>query len=555
MLTHLRIKNLALAADLALELQPGFNAITGETGAGKSILIGALNLLLGQRADRTLIRSGCDSCAVEAVLDVSRMGAPLGLLLSEGGVEPCEGGQLLLRRTFSNGGTNRQFINGSPVALHTLASVGDLLVDIHGPHDHQSLFHPARQLELLDAFGGLESGVTRFAEAFDERAGLEAEKAALVVDEATYARQLDLLRYQLHEITAAQLHPGEETTIEQEHERARNSARLVALSQEAASRLSENDDALLTQAGSLGRTLHELERVDPAAAPLAELLHQATETLRELQSQLSHYVDRIDLDPARLQELEDRLNLLQGLRRKYGSTVADILAFADDAQTRLDQLESRDTELTRINAAIARTETEIRESGLALAKARKGAIPRLSKAVEAQLQDLGFRQSRFGAELRAAPQPQRSGLDVLDFQFAPNPGEASRSLRAIASSGELARVMLALKTVLAAQDNVPVLVFDEVDANVGGETAHAVGQKMREIGRRRQVLCITHLAPVAAAAASHLVVLKSERGGRTLSEITSVSDESRILELARMLGGGAAARAHAEALLTESSRR
>jgi DNA repair protein RecN (Recombination protein N) len=548
-LTHLRIKNLALASDLALELRPGFNAITGETGAGKSILIGALNLLLGQRADRTLIRSGCDSCTVEAVLDISRLRAPLEGFLTDNGLEACENGELLLKRAFTATGTNRQFINGSPVSLQNLASLGDWLVDIHGPHDHQSLFQPARQLELLDAFAGLQTEIDGFAKLFDQRTRLESEKAALVVDEATYARQLDLLRHQVREIDAARLQPGEEDTLEHDHQRARNAARLLELAQEATAGLADNEDSLLARAGALGRSLLELSRLDPAAAELADIHGQAIDSLRELQSRLSSYADRIDLDPARLQELEERVNLLHTLRRKYGSTVPDILQFAEEARTQLAQLEGRDTELVRLNQALADTDAELRRLGTALTAARRKAIPKLSKAVAAQLKDLGFKQSEFGVELRPAPSLQRRGLDVVEFQFAPNTGEPARPLRAIASSGELARVMLALKTVLAAQDDVPVLVFDEVDANVGGETAHAVGAKMRQIGSHRQVLCITHLAPVAAAGETHLVVSKSSREGRTISEITRVEGPARTDELARMLGGGPAALAHAQALL------
>lgn len=581
MLTTLRIKNLALVADLTLELQPGYNAITGETGAGKSILIGALTLVLGQRADRTLIRSGADACSVEAVFDVSKLRAPLKSFLDDNGIEPCEDNQLVVKRTFTAAGTNRQFVNGSATTLDKLASIGDWLVDIHGPHDHQSLLHPARQLAILDAFGGLQADREAFGELVNQRSVLECEKAALVVDEKTYAQQLDLLRFQVREVFEAKLKAGEDVEIEDEHRRSANGAKLLQLSQAALDLLAENESSVLTEAGIVGRTLLELQRIDPGAGQLVGLHEQATASLRELQSELSRYADKVDVDPARLAELEERLNLLQSLKRKYGPTLADVMAFGDEAKRKLQALESRDAELARLNAALAKLDAELLSAGQQLSAKRKKVIPKLSKSASAQLEDLGFKQGRLDVQMTTqgesevgrsafrrslAPEPPKggtpngeathasritsSGFDTIEFQFAPNPGEPARPLRAIASSGELARVMLALKTVLAAEDEVPVLVFDEVDANVGGETANAVGDKMRQIAAKRQVLCITHLPQVAAAADAHYVVSKEVKDGRTISELTLLDRKSRVSELARMLGGQSdAARKHAEAIL------
>ncbi len=559
MLTTLRIKNLALVTDLTLELQPGYNVITGETGAGKSILIGALNLALGERADRTLIRSGSDSCSVEAVFDVSRLQAPLPAFLQENGLEPCEDQQLVLKRAFTSAGANRQFINGSPTTLAVLATLGEWLVDIHGPHEHQSLLHPARQLAILDAFGGLDRERGSFAELVRRRAALEAEKAALIVDEKTYAQQLDLLRFQADEITAAHLQPEEEAQVEQDYRRASNAAKLVQLSQAALDLLSENETCLLTQAGLIGRTLQELQRLDPSAAPLVTLHEQAAAALRELQAELSRYAGKADIDPASLQQLEERLNLLHSLKRKYGATLGEVISFGAEARRKLQSLEQRNAELGRLNAELQRLETELWRAGQALSAKRRKIIPQLTKAASSQLADLGFKQSRLDIALATLDQAAFThhanratlqGLDTIEFQFAPNPGEPSRPLRAIASSGELARVMLALKTVLAAEDQIPVLVFDEVDANIGGETANAVGQKMQQIARKRQVLCITHLPQVAAPASAHYVATKQVKDNRTISEITRLEPKARVTELARMLGGQTdAARRHAEALL------
>ncbi len=562
MLTTLRIKNLALVADLTLELQPGYNVISGETGAGKSVILGALNLVLGQRADRSLIRSGSDSCSVEALFDVRKLRAPLKSFLDENGLEPCDDGQLVLKRTFTTAGTNRQFVNGSATTLNVLASVGEWLVDMHGPHDHQSLLHPAKQLAILDAFGGLEKEREAFGVLVQRRGELEAEKSGLVVDEKTYAQQLDLLRFQVQEIEAARFQPDEEEQLTQEHNRASNAAKLLQLSQAALDVLSESETSLLTQAGSVGRTLHELQRVDAGAAALVELHEQGVSVLRDLQTELSRYADKVDVDPARLAELDERLNLIHSLKRKYGATLAEVIAFGAEAKTKLQALESRDAELARLNAALSKLDAELNKAGKKLSAERRKVIPQLAKAAAKQLADLGFKQSKFDVALsevgssrcddRTAQRavPTSSGFDEIEFQFSPNVGEPLKPLRAIASSGEMARVMLALKTVLAAQDEIPVLVFDEVDANVGGETANMVGEKMKQIAAKRQVFCITHLPQVAAPADAHYVVSKQVRDGRTISEITLLDKKSRVTELARMLGGQTdAARKHAEALL------
>ncbi len=550
MLTTLRIKNLALVADLTLELQPGYNAITGETGAGKSILIGALNLVLGERADRSLIRSGAEASSVEAVFDVGGLAENPGSFLEENGLEPCEESQLVIKRTLTAAGASRQFVNGSPTTLAVLSALGERLVDIHGPHDHQSLFHPARQLVILDAYADLGGLRALVAEAHAERANLAAEKAALIIDEKSYAQQLDLLRHQAGEISAAQLAEDEEPQIEAEYKRASNSARLIELAENATRALSEDEASVLTQAGGLGRALHELARLDVAAGPLADLHRQAVDLLNELQPELSNYRDRLDLDPARLQELEERLNLIHALKRKYGGSLAEVIAFGKDARRKLDQLESRDSEIARLNRALAEADAALLKTARELSAARAKSIPKLAKAVTAQLADLGFKQSHFAVTLAQIPTPTATGMDVADFQFAPNPGEPAKPLKAIASSGEIARVMLAIKTVLAAQDEIPVLIFDEIDANVGGETASAIGAKMRQIGSQRQVICITHLPPVAAAATTHHLVTKDLVDGRTVTRIEPLGKEARIMELTRMLGGQTpAARKHAQALL------
>jgi len=568
MLATLRIKNLALVTDLTLELQPGFNAITGETGAGKSIIIGALNLVLGERADRTLIRADCESCSVEAVFETKKLRGPLGKFLDENGLEPCAENQLIIKRIFSSSGSNRQFINGSPTTLNVLAALGQQLVDMHGPHEHQSLFDAAKQLFILDAFGNLNPLRQKFAEILQHCKSIEAEKSALIVDEKTYAQQLDLLRFQVKEISAARLQPNEELEIDGEYKRASNAAKILELCQNTLGVLSENENSILSQAGALGRALHELQKIDAGTEPILKLQNDASQNLRELQNEISHYADKIDLNPARLRELEERLNLIHSLKRKYGGTLAEVIAFGEEAGKKLQSLEQRDAELARLNGELKKLSVQLWRAGEELSTQRRKIIPKLAKAVVKQLDNLGFQQSHFDVaistldlkkmESSAEESPisnlqnriTASGLDEIEFQFAPNPGEPARALRVIASSGEISRVMLALKTVLATEDEIPVLCFDEIDANVGGETAHAVGEKMRQIAQQRQVLCITHLPAVAASATSHFVVTKRIEEGRTISEIKEVVKAERVAEIARMLGGQTeAARRHAQSLL------
>lgn len=558
MLTLLRIKNLALVDDLTLELPPGYVVVTGETGTGKSIIIGALKLVLGERADRSLLRAGTDACTVEAVFDIAKLQFPLPAILERHGLEPCEDDKLVLKRVVTASGNNRQFVNGSPTTLTILAAVSAQLVDMHGPHDHQSLLDPAQQLAILDAYAELHTERAAFTKLVDSRKRLLAQQQELQLDDATHAQQLDLLRFQIEEIDRAELDHVDEEEVEQEYQRATNAARLIQLGTQSVDAIVENEASLLSHAATVSQLLQELAQLDPSTAPLLEQHQLATENLREIASNLSSYIDRIDVDPARFQELEERLNLIQSLKRKYGSTLAAVLAFKEDAQVRLQRIELQDETLARIKTDLRQLDKALLKAGLHLTEKRRRTIPRLCREVCRHLKQLGFATSQLHINLQSTPlepdqyvQPlKRSGFDSVEFQFAPNPGEPAQPLRAIASSGELARVMLALKTVLAAQDEVPVLVFDEADSNVGGETARAVGDKMRQIADRRQVICITHLPQVAAPASHHFVVTKTLINGRTQSRITRVSETDRVRELSRMLGGQTeAATKHAQEML------
>jgi DNA repair protein RecN (Recombination protein N) len=534
-LTLLRIKNLALVEELEWQMGPGFVAVTGETGAGKSIIIGALQLLLGERADKSLIRTGADLCTVEAVFsgtDVHKLNPQL----VEAGIEPCED-DLILKRTLSAAGTNRQFINGSPTTLSVLKNVGDELVDLHGPHDHQSLLSPETQLRLLDSFARAEQQLEEYRKHYRQLQTLLAEHAALDTAETAREQELDLLRHQITEIKSANLVEDEEEEIENRYKLASNSKRLIELANAIANKLSEAEASVVSQLAETQRLLRELEKIDNSIAQFSSAHAAAVVELSEIARALSAYAEKLDLDPEQLGALEQRVSLFETLKRKYGGSMAEVIAFGERATERMRKIEGRDAELERLAKEIENVRGQMNRVAEALRKLRAKAAPKLSENIRRNLRDLGFRQSSFEAKVSAVDEPRLSGFDSVELLFSANPGEPLKPLRAIASSGEISRLMLAIKSALAAHDAIPLLVFDEIDTNVGGEIARAVGAKMRDLGRDHQVICITHLPQVAATATSHFVVTKDVARGRTFSNLREVTGKARQEEIARMLGG------------------
>jgi DNA repair protein RecN (Recombination protein N) len=534
-LNLLRIKNLALVEKLEWQMSPGFIVVTGETGAGKSIIIGALQLVLGERADKSVIRTGVDNCAVEAVFTGEGL-QKLNGQLAEAGVEPCEG-DLIIKRTLSVAGNNRQFINNSPTTLSILKALGDELVDLHGPHDHQSLLSPDKQLALLDSFAHAEDLLAEYRKHFARLQSLITEHATLNTAETAREQELDLLRHQINEITSAKLVAGEEQEIESRYKLASNSKRLIELAAGVSQRLAEADDSILSQLAETQRLLRELEKIDNSISQFVAGHETAVVELSEIARSLANYAEKLDLDPTQLAALEQRVSLFETLKRKYGSSIAEVIAFGERAAERMQKIEGRDAELERLAAEIEKARASLNRSGEALRKLRVKAAPKLSEMIRKNLVDLGFRQSEFEAKLTPLDEPRPTGFDSVELLFSPNPGEPLKPLRAIASSGEISRLMLAIKSALAAQDAIPLLVFDEIDANVGGEIAHAVGAKMQTLAKEHQVICITHLPQVAAAASTHFVVTKEVVRGRTHSQLQEVTGKARREEIARMLGG------------------
>ncbi len=535
MLQTLRARNLALVEDATIEFAPGFNVLTGETGAGKSIIVGALGLLLGERADKTLIRSGAEQCGAEAVFHLADSSA-LDALLEDHGLPPCERGQLIVRRIISANGAGRNLVNDSATTLQVLKELGRHLVDLHGPHDHQSLLDGAFQLELLDAFGRLWDRRCAYERVYEEYGDLEARKKALEGDDQALSAQMDLLAYQVKEIEEAAPVEGEDEEVEREHAEAANAQRILELASAARAALTDGEGAAFDALAAAQKALGDLAGLMEAAGAWRDEARVAALQIQELSAAIETHVRRIEDDPGRLRQLEERLAVYHRLKKKYGPTVRDVLAHLDRSRARLQDLQTRGERRAEIEARLAETMGRLRQLAERLREDRRKVCGRLGPAITAELRALGFPHGAFQAVIEEADLGP-AGADRVEFGFAPNPGEPARPLRLIASSGEISRVMLAIKAVLADHDRIPLLVFDEIDANVGGEMGQAVGAKLAAVSRHHQVLCITHLPQVAAQAGTHFAVTKEVSGGRTRTRIRRLSGEERVEEIARMLGG------------------
>jgi DNA repair protein RecN (Recombination protein N) len=546
MLQRLQVKNLALVEHLTLDFASGLNTITGETGAGKSILIGALGLLLGERADKKIIRTGEDTCSAEAVFLLAAPD-PVNTLLESLGLPPCDDGLLIIRRSVRASGANQQAVNDSPVTLQTLKRLGELLVDMHGPHDHQSLLSRTAQLAILDAYGRTDPERTAFTAAWDARRDVLTRIEELQGADDDVAERLDLLAFRIKEIESLAPVAGEEEQLIQEHTTVSHAQRIRELGEGIANALVDAEGSVFDGLAAAQKMFDELEGlVDDGAAWRSEARTLAV-GIQELASSVASRLEHIETDPARLEWLEQRMAAYQKLRRKYGGSVEEILATLEKSRRQHHDLATRAERLAALEAERTALDRKLQTTGLALRKKRATAATTLAGEITTHLRDLGFAHGSFRVAL-AETEPRASGLDEVDFGFAPNLGEREKPLRDIASSGEISRVMLATKAVLAAHDRIPVLVFDEVDANVGGEMGIAIGRKLQVLAAARQVLCITHLPQVAATGTTHFAVSKSVRDQRTITQVTHLTPDQRIQEIARMLAG----RHITEAVLTHA---
>ena len=554
MLENLHIRNLALVTELDIEFGEGLNTVTGETGAGKSLIIGAVQLLAGGRATPASIRKGAKSCEVAGVI---RLGKSFDALLTsidaaleEAGIAPCEERRLLLRRVVTESGS-RAYVNGSMVTAGFLKSLCDNLIDLHGPHDNQTLLLPTRQMSLLDTYAGLQAQVKEVHRLHSELSAVRSEREALKAEGLT-PEEADLLEYQLREIDQAEVVPGEEDELFQKYKLASNSRHLIEVASASAQALCDDENSIADQLGQQLRALRELEQLDPAhGAELVSQLEEATETIRELGQQIADYAENLDIDQEELQRMEARLDLLQKLKRKYGPTLPDVLETAERIRTRLANIRGRSGKLDELAQKEAELKQLFEKACGKLSQERRKVAPQLAKAIEEKLHNLGFLRAAFAITVKDAT-PGPNGADAVEFDFAANVGEEMQPLRQVASSGEIARVMLAVKTVLSDADSVPIMIFDEIDANVGGRVAVTVAQELKAVGQKHQVFSITHMPQIAAAGQQHYLVAKSVADERTTTSMKRLEGESRLQEIVRMLGAekdSPAALAHAKELL------
>jgi len=554
MLVELRIRDYAVVEDLSLELGPGLNALTGETGAGKSIIVGALSLLLGERASSAVVRTGAERATVEAVFDVASL-PEVGRLVEEQGFR-LEDGLLILRREVAAEGRNRAWVCGSPATAGAVGVLGGALVDLHGQHEHQTLLRAADQRVVLDAFGGAGEAVERVATLHAELRGLAKaleEREARARDVESRA---DFLRFQLGEIDGLGIVPGEDEALEGEARRHEHAEELIRGAGAVHESLYGADDSLVARLHEARRVLGRMASVDPDLAADVQLLEEACHALVEVGRRAGDYASAVEHDPSRLDEVRERLDKIFRLKRKYGPELADVLATAQRVRAELSDLDEADHDLGRLRQEIEDVGGRLRAAAAELSGMRREAAARLGRAVAAVLPELGLPGASFEVRLTPLDAISASGAESVELLVAPNRGFDLMPLARIASGGELARVMLALKAILADVDRVPVLVFDEIDAGVGGLIAGAVADKLVEVSGRHQVFVVTHLAQVASRAKAHLLVEKGEGEEVTSASVRALEGEARVQEIARMLGGdpqSAKSRAHARELLGVSS--
>lgn len=553
MLTELSIQNLAIIEQLSISFGAGLNILTGETGAGKSIIIDALGLVCGGRASVDLIRTGEDEARVEALFDMSCQAA-LRDTLREAGFEMDD--ELLVKRQFSRSGRNRIYLNGSLATLGQLAEIGRQLVTIHGQHESQGLLRPEFHLTLLDAYAGCTTLRQEFAQAHACLRRLEDRLAHFDEQQRENARRLDLVMFQVDEICAARLQAGEEQELEERQRLLANAERLSCSTGTAYEALYGGDQALLGELKRVTAAVRDASGYDAALAPVHTLLEEGYLQLEDAALQLRDYASRIEASPDELRQIDDRLDLLQRLKRKYGATVEEIISQGAALEAELEALHSASRSRSELEQELADQHRLVREYGTALSTQRRAAAARLEQELGNEIRQLSLPHAVIRVAVETMEQPRATGYDRVEFLFSPNPGEQPRALGKVASGGELSRLMLAFKQILP-EGEAPTLIFDEVDTGVGGAVADTIGRKLRHLAEQQQVFCVTHLPQVAAWASRHHMVEKRVDTGRTGVVVTALDRAGRVNEVARMLAGGqisTAARDHARELIEQAER-
>lgn len=556
MLTELRIRNLAVIEAVTLPVAPGFNVLSGETGAGKSIIVGALGLLLGERGSADVVRTGADRATVEGTFDAG--GPPaLAAALESRGIE-AEDGVLVLRREVTAAGKSRAWINDTSVTSGALASVGRLLVNLHGQHESQALLQEDAQRDLLDAFAGAGEHAAAVRAAFTDLESVRTARADLERRRAEATKRADYLRHVASEIEAARLVPGEDERLDEEARRLAHAVELRNQVEQALAALENQDSGAIHAVGVARRSIATALRFDPSVEALSGAIDAALVSLEEVARDLAAYGEGLESDPGRLAELDRRREVIHRLTRKHGGSVEAALGVLREAKAELDVLDTADLDLRGLAEREQAARAALEAHAGRLTQARRAAAKRLGADVEALLPDLGLPGGKFQVVLAPLGEPGPAGAETVSFHVALNVGLDARPLARTASGGELSRLMLALKTILARLDDVPTLVFDEVDSGIGGTVALRVGEALRRLAGHHQVLVITHLAQVAARAHHHVVVAKGASGGVSTADISVVTEGDRVAEVARMLGGDAdsdVSRAHASELLASADTR
>ena len=556
MFIELRIHNFAVLKDLSVSLKAGLNVVTGETGAGKSIVVDALEVLLGGRASSGIVRSGEPRALVEAVVDIRGLGE-VTAVLAELGLEPDDG-HLILRREVRAEGRSRGWVNGSPATAAVLRQLGSLLVDIHGQHEHQRLLSANFQQEVLDAFGGCRDLADEVETVFRRITRLRDRLAAHQEQRLELEARADFIRFQLGEIVGAKIDPGEDEELRTEANRLANADLLARETYVLHELLHGGEGAATDHLAEAVSRLRRLSETDPSLTPHLSTLEDAYHQVSDAATELADYAAGIDHDPARLQSLRERQALLERLQRKYGPTLADVIAKGETLRRELDELETADLNAEAITRELDRAEAAWCTASAELSRKRRKAGDRLSREAETAFPGLGLEGARFRVRLEALSAPAARGRERVRFMATMNPGFPPAPLSRIASGGELSRVMLVLKSVLAGIDDLPTLVFDEIDAGIGGVVAGRVGERLQEAARGRQVLAVTHLARIAACASSHLLVEKGAADGTAVTVLRRLDGEERVREIARMLGGDPDSESsieHARELLGGGSKR
>jgi len=552
MLTDISIKNFAIIDSLHISFSSGLNILTGETGAGKSIIIDAVNLLLGGRASADLVRSGAEEASVDAMFDISDEPALIAWF-AERGIDADD--ELLLKRIISRSGKNRIFINGSLATLVTLSEVACRLINIYGQHESQTLLKVDKHLEMLDSYASLGELKAEFSSSYRSYRKVMEKLSSLENGARDAEKQKDMLTYQLDEIRAAALIPGEDGALEGEKNLLVHAEKLLLKTQSAYDLLYGAEESALGFLGAAKAALSEAVPVDRTLEPLFEEISSAALQLEDAALTLRDYAAKIESDPARLQAIDDRLELVRKLKRKYGESIEDILSRMREMEEELATLAGSDSSREELEREAVQLDAELKREGAALSVGRRDAATRLSRALEVEVHQLAMKHAAFLIRFEELPEPRESGFEKAEFLFSPNPGEEPKPLSRIASGGELSRIMLAMKQ-LHPESDVPTLVFDEVDTGIGGATSSMVGSKLKRVAACQQVLCITHLPQVAVYADNHYLVSKMIDNGRTRTEVTLLSRSKRVDEIARMLGGAFVtdkSREHAAELILSAS--